>query len=169
MKRKASARHSELRNELKKLGEPTHDVATTTALNLVRSFNSDLEGMVKGSDIDVYDRDIVADSWWKTKRTFVMLNRRRYDQYKNEIRKTAPQFIPLMSKDPQNAFSGMSVDEDRDEFDTGAREAGDNGDASGNTLNEDGEEPTGENRNVDGRAPEGKTYNLEHVRSLIRE
>ena len=169
MKRKASARHSELRNELKKLGEPTHDVATTTALNLVRSFNSDLEGMVKGSDIDVYDRDIVADSWWKTKRTFVMLNRRRYDQYKNEIRKTAPQFIPLMSKDPQNAFSGMSVDEDSDEFDIGTKKSEGNENADDNTLNGDDEELTEENRNVDGKAPEGKTYNLEHVRSLIRE
>lgn len=139
VRRQADGRVADLRVRLRKLGEPPDARATTKVLTLVRSLNSDLEGMIKGSDIDVYDSNVIADAWWETKRTFIQANRKRYTQFKQEIRQTAPQFIPRLSQDSKDSSDGISDVEDD------------------NTVNEEG------------YLHEGKTYNLNAVRGYIEK
>lgn len=139
VRRQADGRVSDLRVKLRKLGEPPDTRATTKVLTLVRSLNSDLEGMIKGSDIDVYDSNVIADAWWETKRTFIQANRKRYTQFKQEIRQTAPQFIPRLSQDSKESLDGISDVEDDD------------------TVHEEGS------------LCEGKTYNLNDVRGYIEK
>lgn len=141
MRRQADGRVADLRVRLRKLGEPPDTRATTKVLTLVRSLNSDLEGMIKGSDIDVYDSNVVADAWWETKRTFIQANRKRYAQFKREIRQTAPQFVPRLSEaqDSKDSSDGVSDVTDDD------------------TVNEEGS------------VHEGKTYNLNAVRGYIEK